>query len=79
MENRRALAVVSVKADTEEQLQAKLFELSLETAKAPDVITIYPRGSKVVAWVKVETKHIEVTTSASKKKVTKKKAKKKVS
>lgn len=76
MENRLGLTTVFLKADTEEQLQAKLFDLTLETAKTADIITIYPRGSKVVAWVRVESKLVELAATQPKKKTTKKKTKK---
>lgn len=66
-----------MKAETEEKLEAKLFELSLETAKAPDVITIYRAGSMVVAWLRVETRHLQFSTKVENK-ITKKKTKKKV-
>ena len=75
--NRRNLTLVYVKADNEAQLEAKLFELSLETLKTPDVLSIYPRGSSVYAWVRVESKHVQVTSTPVKKKA-KKKTKKKV-
>lgn len=75
MENRRALNVVFISAENEDKLQTKLFDLSLETAKTPDVITIYPKGSKVYAWVKIESKYLEVKASKPEEKIKKKKKK----
>jgi len=60
MDNRRDLVTVFMTAENETKLQAKLFELTLETAKANDIITIYPKGSNVIAWVRVEKKYIEL-------------------
>jgi len=77
MDNRRDLVTVFLKAENEQQLQAKLFELSLETTKANDIITIYPKGSSVVAWVRVDKKYIELASSAPKKEEVKSQVKKK--
>jgi hypothetical protein len=63
MENRLGLTTIFISADNESQLQAKIFELSLETAKAANVIAIYPKGSKVYAWLKVESKYVELAAS----------------
>jgi len=73
--NRRGLVTVFISADTETQLQAKLFDLTLDTDKEPLVVAIYPRGSKVIAWVKIEAKHVELAVSSQ---TNKKKTKKKV-
>lgn len=78
MENRRDLRTVYVKAETEDKLQAKLFELELLTAKQAQVVSIYPRGSYVIAWVKVESKYLEYSDKEEEpKKATKKKTRKK--
>ena len=79
MENRLGLTTVFISADNESQLQVKLFELSMEIAKTADVIAIYPRGSKVYAWVRVESKYVELAAGQPKKKPTKKKKITKVS
>ena len=76
LENRLGLIIVHLKADNESQLQTKLFELGLETAKVPDVLAIYPKGSSIVAWVRVEKKYIELSGKEVKK-AAKKKTKKK--
>ncbi len=78
MENRIGLSTVFLSADNETKLQAKIFELSLETAKTADIISIYPRGSKVYAWVRIESKHVELAANEPKKSTKKKKTKKKV-
>lgn len=75
--NRNDLVPVFIKADTEDQLQAKLFDISLDMAKDLQVISIYTRGSKVVAWLKVDRKLVEVTSIPKKEKVSKKKKAKK--
>ena len=79
MDNRRDLVTVFMTAENETKLQAKLFELTLETAKANDIITIYPKGSNVIAWVRVEKKYIELGAGKTEEPTTKpvKKAKKK--
>ena len=74
-DNRRNLVVVSIKAENENDLQAKLFDLSLETAKMPDIITIYPKGSYLYAWVRVERNLVELTSAPEKKLAKKAKAK----
>lgn len=77
MDNRRDLVTVFLKAENETKLQAKLFDLSLETAKVNDIISIYPKGSSVIAWVRVEKKYVEVSGKSPSDKVTKKISKKK--
>jgi len=80
MENRLGLTTVFLSADNEHQLQLKIYELSIETAKAVEVIAIYPKGSKVICWVRVESKYVQLAaatkpvkkkTKTKKKKVTK--------
>jgi hypothetical protein len=73
MENRLGLTTVFLSADNEHKLQLMLFDLNLETAKTADVITIYPKGSKVIAWVRVESKHVELAAGKLAKKKTRKK------
>lgn len=63
---------VFLTADNETKLQAKFLELVIETQKAVEVIAIYPRGSKVVAWVRVESRHVSMG-STPEKKISKKK------
>lgn len=76
METRRNLVHVFIKAESEDKLQARLLEIELETQKTPDVTCIYPRGSFVYAWIRIESKHIEYKTVP--KETVKKKTKKKV-
>lgn len=76
--NRRSIAIVHLKADNENEMQAKLFDLSLETSKAPDLVTIYRQGSKVIAWLKVETRHLSLSSETEKKVIKKKVNKKKI-
>ena len=73
MENRLGLTTVFLSADNESEMQVKLFQLSMETAKAVNVKAIYPRGSKIICWVQVESKYVELAAKSTKKKKTKKK------
>jgi hypothetical protein len=71
-----------IEATTEAKLQEKLTELKLATGKMPNIISIYPRGSKVYAWVHVDMKYLRSAPTEDEqvlKKKTKKKRTKKAS
>lgn len=77
-----------VTASTESELEDKLYALGEVTGKMPHLITIYPRGSKIIAWVMLDKRevstvpqqeaHKEISKKTTKKKTTKKKVTKKV-
>jgi hypothetical protein len=73
MENRLGLTTVFLSADNEHKLQLAIYELSIETAKAVEVVAIYPKGSKVICWVRVESKYVELAAGKPAKKKTRKK------
>jgi hypothetical protein len=77
MDNRRNLITIHVEAETEAKLEAKLYQIGLEIDKLPNVLSIYPKGSKVVAWLQIEKRHVELKAEPIKKTKAKKKTKKK--
>jgi len=73
-----SLTPVHFRADNEIELQKKFLELKAVTDKMPNVITIYPRGSYVYAWVYLDERQFSAAPkSEPSKKKTKKKTKKK--
>lgn len=69
------LTTKHIVANDESELEAKLQLLKEATNKMPHIINIYPKGSRVIAWVFVEsTKVSAVPKPVKKKKVRKKKA-----
>ena len=71
-----------IEASTEARLQAKLTELSLALEQKLEIMTIYPRNGRIVAWYFLDMKkanQVTVPESEPKKKVTKKKTRKKAS
>ena len=69
-----------LKADTEQELQDKIDVIRDATGKMPQIITIYVRASKVVAWIMLDIRdHVEAIKDVeidNKKKKNKKKGKK---
>lgn len=76
MINNNGLLPKHIKADNEHKLEEILFNIALETKKDVHVITIYPKGSSVVAWIKLETKHLAMAPKEPVKKKAAKKTKK---
>ena len=70
-----SLTPVVIKAENEQKLQVKLSELKQVTNKMPNIISIYPRGSFVYAWVFIDERQISAAPKEElpKKKSTKKK------
>lgn len=53
-----ALTPVHLRADNEYELQKKIYELKSHTQKMPNIITIYPRGSYVYAWLFLDERQL---------------------
>ena len=71
------LTPVSIKAENELELQKKFVALKEATEKMVNIITIYPRGSYVYAWVFLDERQISaapISEPEKPKKKTKKKA-----
>jgi len=64
---------------TEERLRKRLADISLNIGEKLEVMTIYPRGGKIVAWYFLDVQKVDRLPEGEKpsKKVTKKKTKKK--
>ena len=71
-----------ITGNDEKDLEAKLEKLAEATNKSPHIISIYPKGSRVIAWVMIDLRdyskvekpnELEAIQKSSKKKVRKKK------
>ena len=72
-----SLTPVPIRAENETKLQAKLVAIKQATNKMPHIISIYPRGSYVYAWVFIDEREIGAVPTPDIKKKTKKKVTKK--
>lgn len=61
-----ALTPVHLRAENENELQKKIYELKSVTNKMPNVITIYPRGSYIYAWLFLDERQLGLMPTSEK-------------
>ena len=71
-----------ITANDEKELETKLDAIANEVKKMPHIISIYPKGSRVIAWVMLDLRDYSkvpqpTEQDAVKKKVSKKKTRRK--
>lgn len=62
-----------IQASTESELEQKLFKLQIQIGQKVEVISIYPRGSFVHAWIVIDQKFLGVLSNDKKEPTLKKK------